>query len=54
MLFENNGGLIVLSGCWSGLLQESLKNNDLQNAERLANSFKEVFGDRYYLEVQTL
>ena len=52
MLFENQDGLIVLSGCWSGLLQESLRNGDLAGAIDLANSFKNVFGDRYFLEIQ--
>ena len=52
MLFENQEGLIILSGCWSGLLQNALQNNDLNGAIDLANSYKNVFGDRYYLEVQ--
>lgn len=52
MLFEHNKGLIVGSGCWNSFLQDCLKSSDIARAERLANSFKDVFGDRYFLEVQ--
>lgn len=58
-LFEDNGGLIVLSGCSSSQLAVDLLGGrddghgaDIPAAERTANDFKSVFGDRYYLECQ--
>ena len=52
LLFEKQDGLIVFSGCWSGALQEKLKEGDIKGAEALAKEFQQVFGDRYYLETQ--
>ena len=52
MLFERNYGLIVLSGCWNGMMQKLLQEREVKTAKKLADSFKEVFGDRYYLETQ--
>ena len=52
MLFDRNDGLIVLSGCWNGMMQRLLQNGNVKVAQKLADSFKEVFGDRYYLETQ--
>ena len=52
LLFEYNKGLIVLSGCWNGMFQRLLQSESIQEAKALAGSFKDVFGDRYYLETQ--
>lgn len=52
MLFQHQEGLFVFSGCWSGMVQKALQNDDLDSAQRIINSFKDVFGDRYYLETQ--
>jgi DNA polymerase-3 subunit alpha len=60
MLAEHHEGLIVLSGCADSLLACSLlggKSIDAadaswKRAKRVANSFKDLFGDRYYLETQ--
>ena len=60
MLAEHSEGLIVLSGCLGGRLATALlggkgqaeKRADLRAAARVAAQFREVFGDRYYLEVQ--
>ena len=52
LLFEYNKGLIVLSGCWNGMFQRLLQSEMVNEAKHLADSFKEVFGDRYYLETQ--
>lgn len=51
MLQECSDGLVVLSGCMSSLLSSYILNNDLVEALKLAKWFKNVFGDRYYLEV---
>lgn len=47
-----NEGLIVLSGCASGEVGESLKNDDYAAARDYAVWYKSIFGDRYYLELQ--
>ena len=52
LLFNNNEGLIVFSGCWSGRLQRMLKGGEFKSATSFVNEFKDVFGDRYYLETQ--
>lgn len=60
MLAEHNEGLIVLSGCLGGRLLTTLLGGkgedehpaDLRAAARVAGQFREVFGDRYYLECQ--
>jgi DNA polymerase III subunit alpha len=61
MLAEHNEGLIVLSGCLGGRLATAVMGGkgeaekaqaDLRSGARVAAQFREVFGDRYYLEVQ--
>jgi DNA polymerase-3 subunit alpha len=61
MLAEHNEGLVVLSGCLGGRLATAVmggkgegdkKSADLAAGIRVASQFREVFGDRYYLEVQ--
>lgn len=60
MLADHNEGLIVSSGCLGSRLASALLGGkgeeehaaDLRAAARVASQFREVFGDRYYLEVQ--
>ena len=60
MLADHSEGLIVLSGCLGGRLATSILGGkgeaehaaDLRAGARVAAQFREVFGDRYYLEVQ--
>lgn len=52
LLEELNEGLIILSGCASGELGESLRIDNYDEAKRVAKWYKSVFGDRYYLEFQ--
>ncbi|MGH7792766.1 MAG: DNA polymerase III subunit alpha, partial [Thermodesulfobacteriota bacterium] len=52
LLEAHREGLIVLSGCLNGELCKHILNNDLQGALRIAAKYKEMFGDRYYLEIQ--
>ncbi|HET6622714.1 MAG TPA: DNA polymerase III subunit alpha [Candidatus Saccharimonadales bacterium] len=52
-LLEKYGeGLIVLSGCASSELGEALRVDDYDKAKQVAEWYKSVFGDRYYIEVQ--
>ena len=54
MLEKYNEGLIVMSACLGGMIPNSfLKDND-DKAYELANKFKDIFGDRFYLEIQPL
>lgn len=61
MLAEHHEGLIVLSGCLGGRLatavmggkgEEDKSQADLAAGARVVAQFREIFGDRYYLEVQ--
>ncbi len=52
LLEELHEGLIILSGCASGEVGESLRNDDYNAAKDVAKWYKSVFGDRYYLELQ--
>ncbi|OYX40836.1 DNA polymerase III subunit alpha, partial [Candidatus Saccharibacteria bacterium 32-49-12] len=52
LLEKYNEGLIIMSGCASGEISESLRVDDYQTARETAKWYKSVFGDRYYLELQ--
>ena len=52
ILEKYNEGLIVLSGCASSEVGESLRIDNYDEAKRIASWYKSVFGDRYYLELQ--
>jgi DNA polymerase III subunit alpha len=52
LLEKYNEGLIVLSGCIGGEVGDALRQDQYDNAKQIASWYKQVFGDRYYLEVQ--
>ncbi|MDR1484216.1 MAG: DNA polymerase III subunit alpha [Planctomycetaceae bacterium] len=58
LLKELNEGLICLSGCASSEISRSILGNEngeagsLNEAKRIATWYRELFGDRYYLEAQ--
>ncbi len=52
LLQKHNEGLIVLSGCMSSELSRELFSKDRKKAISVASLYREIFGDRYYLEVQ--
>lgn len=52
LLEQYNVGLIVLSGCASGEVGENLRADNYDEAKRIAEWYKSIFGDRYYLELQ--
>ena len=52
ILEKYNEGLIVLSGCASGEVAEYLRLDDYDKAKEVVLWYKQVFGDRYYLEMQ--
>ncbi len=51
-LVEKNEGLIVLSGARSGDVGQAILRGNPQLADELAEQWQQVFGDRYYLELQ--
>lgn len=52
MLEKHKDGLIVLSGCVLGEVPYHIIQDDMDEARRVIEQFKELFGDDYYLEVQ--
>jgi DNA polymerase III subunit alpha len=51
LLAKHNAGLIVLSGCMSGLVAAPLLKNDRTASVKNARMFSEIFGDRFYIEI---
>ncbi|MGE5312509.1 MAG: DNA polymerase III subunit alpha [Acidobacteriota bacterium] len=52
LLEKYNEGLIATSACLGGEVSEPLQHDDYEKAKEVANWYKSVFGDRYYLEIQ--
>ncbi len=51
LLAQHHDGLIVLSGCMSGLVAAPLLRDDYDAALRNAKTYLEIFGERFYIEV---
>lgn len=51
LLKNNHEGLICMSACCIGELPTLLWHGDDAAAEKLANEYKELFGDDYYVEI---
>ena len=52
ILEKYHEGLICLSACLAGSVNQALLNGDTQKAEEIALWHKKVFGDDYYIEIQ--
>lgn len=52
VLEEDNEGLIVLSGCLNGLICKAIERGELEEAMAIADRFKSIFEDRFFIEVQ--
>ena len=52
LLEECNQGLIALSGCPSAEIPRLLTDENAQEAARVADWYKQLFGDGYFLELQ--
>lgn len=52
LLAAHSEGIVVLSGCLSGELPKTILQGKRDEAKRLAAEFREMFGDRYFLELQ--
>ncbi len=51
LLRKYGKGLIASSACLGGEIPQAILNGDLEEAERLVNEYKEIFGDDFYLEL---
>lgn len=53
LLFSDNEGIIVLSGCMSGLVAKAIENGDLFTARQYAQQYRDALGDRFFIEVMS-
>lgn len=51
MLKENNKGIRVSSACIKGLIASEIINDRYENAKNVAQQFKDIFGENFYLEI---
>ncbi len=52
LLAQYHEGLIALSACPAGVVAHHLVAGNYEPAKQVAIAFKELFGDRFYLEIQ--
>jgi len=52
LLQQHSEGLICLSACLQGELPRAILNNDEKKSEEIIQKHQQLFGDRYFLEVQ--
>lgn len=52
LIKKHSDGVIVLSGCIGGEVSDALRADQYDQAKKTAEWYKEVFGDRYYIELQ--
>ena len=52
LLEKYHEGLIVTSACLGGEVPQRILSGDLEEARKVAQWYKNVFGDDYYLEIQ--
>ncbi len=52
LLEQHKEGLIILSGCLGGQVNQLLLNNEYEKAKEVASWYKELLGDAYYIEIQ--
>ncbi len=51
LLEKYSAGLIVLSGCMGGEVSDALRAGQYPQAKKVAQWYKGIFGDRYYIEL---
>jgi DNA polymerase-3 subunit alpha len=54
LLCQHQEGLIILSGCLMGYVPSLIRAGRMAQAKRAMQQFKEVFGDRYFAEIQPI
>ena len=53
VLNDYKEGVIVLSGCLNGLISKAIEKGNDDEARLLLKNFKQMFGDDFYVEVQS-
>ncbi|HEY4505957.1 MAG TPA: DNA polymerase III subunit alpha [Candidatus Paceibacterota bacterium] len=54
LLRENSEGLICLSGCFGSELSHAIRKNDMNEAERIAKMYQDIFGaENYFFEIMS-
>lgn len=51
-LMEFHEGLICTSACLANIIPQSIMNGDVKTAKTWINTFKQLFGEDFYLEIQ--
>jgi DNA polymerase III subunit alpha len=51
LLAQHHEGLVVLSGCLGGGVQQALLHDDEPHARELIRDYRAIFGERYFLEL---
>ncbi|MDQ5913588.1 MAG: polymerase subunit alpha, partial [Patescibacteria group bacterium] len=52
LIRQYSEGVICLSGCIGGEVGSALRNGHPEKAKKIIELYKDIFGDRYYLELQ--
>jgi DNA polymerase-3 subunit alpha len=52
LLEQYKDGLICTSACMSGVVSKSIEHGDLASARKWAETYAQLFGDDFYLEIQ--
>ena len=52
LMAEHASGVIALSACLAGEVSQRVQTNDIDGAVKVAEEYREIFADRYFLEVQ--
>ena len=52
LIEQYHEGLICCSACLGGEVPQAIMHNDIEEAERVVQWFKNIFGEEYYLELQ--
>ena len=52
LLAAHSEGIIALSACLAGEVSQRVQTGDVDGAVAVAEEYREIFGDRYFLEVQ--
>ena len=53
LILKYNEGLVCLSGCIGGEVARLVKNKDYNKAKETALFYKNIFGENYYIEIQS-
>lgn len=53
LLEQHSDGLIVLSGCMSGMIPRAIQAGNVEYAEQLTQRFRSLLGERFFIEVMS-